>query len=573
MLRAWTSGKRLVRGDHYFWILGEHVQKSIEGLLRAAFHALLSGLSQSGVSENLETIQHVCGSRWQSTDKGRAWSSKELKDKISRLALTSNAKIFLIIDALDECNPQDRLGDLADVIVWLSSLPNVKLCVSCRPWAPFTTRFVKATMLHLDQLTYHDMVVYIEKRLRCEENQTDLRSDFREGALPAKQLTYDIAGAANGVFLWVELVVNALCSEIRTGCSVDQLRLTISEFPTDLDDYFQHLIFNRIGTTRQNVTKTAAALKLAMIIHSHKVKVDKVRPGCDVPMADDYLNFWLLSVGQLKPGFSWTDPSDPRYSALDARKKLSQTKAFLEETCKDLLVIREHKQSYNDLWGNRTHEQSYNVEFLHRTVFDFLRENPASLPIEKHAPGHFSDEGFAMDLLKLRCICRLREIDEDCVSSQTLLGDILNFQHRLTLEIHQPWLLACESTVLDTFRTRCSCLGLSHLSNEYFAARCASSGLHIYLLETAQDMPHHALTDTITIDRYHYDYPTLALLGLERPMPARSLPYDCSTKRWGAAVIPVRFSTKTVPRILADNQSGNAGYMCSISVRDNTAEW
>jgi hypothetical protein len=109
------------------------VQKSIEGLLRTVLHALLSGLSQSGFSENLETIQHVCESRWQLTDKGRAWNCRELKDMLSRLALTSNVKFFLIIDALDECDPQDRLGDLADVIVWLSRLPNVKLCVSCRP--------------------------------------------------------------------------------------------------------------------------------------------------------------------------------------------------------------------------------------------------------------------------------------------------------------------------------------------------------------------------------------------------------------------------------------------------------
>ncbi|RYZ82203.1 MAG: NACHT domain-containing protein [Proteobacteria bacterium] len=179
------------------------MQKSIEGMLRAVLHALLSGLSQSGVSENLEVIQHVCESRWQSTDKGRAWSSKELKEMLSRLAQTSNAKVFLLIDALDECDPQDRLGDLADMILWLSRLPNVKLCVSCRPWAPFTRRFDKATVLHLDQLTYHDMEVYIEQRLLCAENEADLCTDFHDGTLPAKRLINDVADAANGVFLWV----------------------------------------------------------------------------------------------------------------------------------------------------------------------------------------------------------------------------------------------------------------------------------------------------------------------------------------------------------------------------------
>jgi hypothetical protein len=137
MLQTWTNGKTLLRGDHYFWILGGHVQKSIEGLLRTVLHALLSGLSQSGFSENLETIQHVCESRWQLTDKGRAWNCRELKDMLSRLALTSNVIFFLIIDALDECDPQDRLGDLADVIVWLSRLPNVKFSAVGAIYHPF----------------------------------------------------------------------------------------------------------------------------------------------------------------------------------------------------------------------------------------------------------------------------------------------------------------------------------------------------------------------------------------------------------------------------------------------------
>jgi hypothetical protein len=472
----------------------------MEGLLRAVLHALLSGLSQSGVSENLEVIQHVCESRWQSTDKGRAWSSKELKEMLSRLAQTSNAKVFLLIDALDECDPQDRLGDLADMIIWLSRLSNVKLCDSCRPWAPFTRRFDKATVLHLDQLTYHDMEVYIETRLLCAENEADLCTDFHDGTLPAKRLINDVADAANGVFLWVELVLNALCSEIRTGCSIEQLRSAISEFPTGLDDYFQKLIFGRIGTTRPNVPKTAAALKLAMVLQSYEVGLYQGSRRT-MPMSDDYLNFWLLSIGQLDSGFSWTDQLDSRCSAFDTESKLRHTKAFLEETCKDLLVMQK---------GGR----SYSVRFLHRTVLDFLCDNAASLPIEKHAPSHFSDEGFTMDLLKLRCICQLRETGMDCELSLLLLDVILRFLNGTALEIQRQWLLACESTVLDSLRTRCKCLGLEHLVNRIFVKDCVSSGLHRILLEPAKDMPHVAIFQNYL---HKQDCLELALLELSKP--------------------------------------------------------
>ena len=43
--------------------------------------------------------------------------STEAVDMLSRLAQTPTARIFLLVDALDECEPQDRLGDLADVII------------------------------------------------------------------------------------------------------------------------------------------------------------------------------------------------------------------------------------------------------------------------------------------------------------------------------------------------------------------------------------------------------------------------------------------------------------------------
>jgi hypothetical protein len=249
ILQAWTKGRKLLRGDHYFWILGEHVQKSLNGLLRAVLHALLSGLPQSGDSEDLETTKHVCEARWQSVDRTRAWNCKELKEMLSRLALTSNTNIFLLIDALDEFEQQDRVGDLASEIVWLSQLPNIKICASCRPWTTFTKHFEKSPVLHLDRLTFHDMEVSIEKRLLSAEAEADLYSPFRDATRDAKQLVADVALAAEGVFLWVELVVNALCSEIRSGCHIEQLHLTIADFPSDLDDYLQRLVFGRIGTT------------------------------------------------------------------------------------------------------------------------------------------------------------------------------------------------------------------------------------------------------------------------------------------------------------------------------------
>jgi hypothetical protein len=514
ILHASTKGVKLLRGDHYFWILGGHVQKSLEGLLRAVLHALLFGLSRAGDSADIGTIKHVCQARWQSIGIDRAWSCKLLKEMISRLVLTANARIFLLIDALDECDPQDRLGDLADVIVWLSRLPNVKLCVSCRPWTAFTGRFKNASVLHLDRLTYRDMKLYIENRLISAETEADLCSTFRDGNSLAEDLIHSIAFAAQGVFLWVELVVNAMCSEIRTGSSVEQLRLTMDGFPTDLDDYFQKLIFGRIGTTRPNVPKTAAALKLAMVIQD-----DINRHDGRTPNPDDYRNFWLLSIGHLKPGFSWKDRVDPRKSDHDEDKKLRQTKLFLEEACKDLVVVHASGKSYK-------------VAFLHRTVFDFLRDSSASLTIKKHAPEHFSHGDFLAKLAKLRYVCRLREAWIDCQSSYDMFDTVLRqVEDANPSHTHQPWFLACEDMMVEAFRNRCVCLSLDHVLGLFRAKRCGELGRHGFCSQ--EDMPHEAGCRGPSLHYEHLDGATIQLKWSGAPKVAvvellsQALEYGC----------------------------------------------
>jgi hypothetical protein len=165
MLKTWAAGQTLLRADHYFWILGPPKQKSIEGLLRSLLYTALRTFSLTEYPDKIDAIRKICGTRWESADKQGTWTCKELKEMMSRLASVQGVKIFFFVDALDECEPQDRLGDLADVVLWLSQLRNVKLCVSCRAWDVFNQKFDKAPILHLDLLTYGDMATYIEARL------------------------------------------------------------------------------------------------------------------------------------------------------------------------------------------------------------------------------------------------------------------------------------------------------------------------------------------------------------------------------------------------------------------------
>jgi hypothetical protein len=441
MLQTWAAGQTLLRADHYFWILGSPKQKSIEGLLRSLLFAVFRSLSLAEQPGSIEAIKQICSTRWNSSGIHGTWSCKELKDMVHRLTSAHDAKIFLVVDALDECEPQDRLGDLVDTISWLSRLRNMKLCVSYRPWTVFQ-KLEEAPMLHLDQLTYRDMATYIEARLTSTEAEVGWNFEFRDQTEPAKRLIFYTARAAGGVFLWTELVVKAICSEIRKGKSIDQIDQIIAGFPSDLDGYFQQLIFNRIGASQRNITDTAAALKLAMEVEFHE-RTHRYSHAYEAsPMARSFMNFWLLSEGRLVHGFSWEDFNNVPQPCVE--RMLDQTANFLDETCKDLLTLNRDRRS----------SESSRVEFLHRTVFDFLSDNKVDFALECRAPKHFSDKDFIFDLSRLRCLCLLR-IDYDEPHMIALLHSIINIYRDLThLEVHVSWLLTCESLVVAHVRSR-----------------------------------------------------------------------------------------------------------------------
>lgn len=450
------------------------MQKTIEGLLRGILHSALLGLSQCAESGHVDAIKHICGSRWKSATANGAWSRRELKQMLTRFTSLSKVKNFLLIDALDECEPQDRLGDLANEIWWISQLPNVKLCVSCRPWEVFTRKFESSVSLRLDQLTRRDMETYVGARLIAAEEERGWDAEFKDETHAAKLLIQNVARSAEGVFLWTELVVTAMCSEIRKGSRVERLSHIISEFPSDLDEYFHRLIFDRIGRSRQNVEDTAAALRLAIIVHASTQKGATDFPDSH-PFADSYMNFWLLVNGHLSAGFSWTDSEG--ISLPSDLQMLDQTAGYLEETCKDLLVL------------NRTTES---VGFLHRTVFDFLSATRPYETLAQKEPNHFSGKDFIFNLARLRCVCLLRTQHASCEALASALGEILSLYEHLThLDQHATWLSKIESVSISQIREnrRLSYWIPLPVLDVRMSTCCVRAGLSRFLLEFYKDVP------------------------------------------------------------------------------------
>lgn len=230
----WSKGASLRRADPFIWLLGDPMQKTYEGVLRDFLHAVLTTEMKASDRERLSLMKTVCGSRWTSSNRAGAWSVEELKQILFRLTSSPGTKMFFLIDALDECGNQDDLGDLMGEILWISQLPNVKICVSCRPWHVFARRLAHTPTLRLDQLTYGDMKIYVSGEVAKHEAELDVACDFRNETPEVRKLIRDVVAAAKGVFHWTKLLVKALGREIRKGKNFEQLRCVLADFPPDL---------------------------------------------------------------------------------------------------------------------------------------------------------------------------------------------------------------------------------------------------------------------------------------------------------------------------------------------------
>jgi hypothetical protein len=335
-------------------------------------------------------------------------------------------------------------------------------------------------MLHLDQLTVRDMEIYVRGRLTTVEEEKGWYTDFGDQTQAAERFVQKVAHDTQGVFLWIELVVKAICSEMRKGKQLQQLDKVFSDFPTDLDDYFRRLIFDCIGRSRQNIKDTAAALKLAVNINTFENSSKsrgELDSGNESPFAKSFVNFWLLSNDHLMPRFSWQDYE--RIVQPCSALMMNQTASFLEETCKDLLVLN---------------HQTEEVDFAHRTVFDFLTDKNLDVALEEEVPAHFYDKDFIFNLAKLRCICILRGALKKPKSAEHILYHILYIYQDVThLDANASWLLTCESLTISGIQNALKDSGQHSRETDGTSGLCVKAGLSRVVLELYKQRPSHAL--------------------------------------------------------------------------------
>jgi hypothetical protein len=420
LLQDWAQDDLLIVADHFFWLPGTQLQRSFEGLARSLLHAILSSLAG-----DLTYAKTICAKRrWSLNTSHRPWSQSEFKRMFRTLGGLRGIRVCLLVDGLDECCPQQKHDDLMDDLLDIVRLPNIKACLSSRPWSEFATRLGRGPSLRLDQITYFDMITYVTNRIYQVTREQPLM------AKEIRKLVGLVVGRADGVFLWVELVVRAVNVELKKGRGMSRVSSIVHELPSGLDDYFATLIYERIEKTNGNISDTASVLSLAMQLE------ERPHDNGNLP----FIDYWLLSRGALGHVLELPKHDAPRDDRTSIIVMMRQTRTFLELASKDLLVL--------------SHE---NVRFLHRTVYDFLKSGRVNNAIYQGSPAHFQQTDFLSKVVRLRYIHAMMapdllcgDVDRILAAVAQLLGADANVRIFAT---------ACESLAIDHLHNVKSCLG------------------------------------------------------------------------------------------------------------------
>lgn len=232
-LHKWTSGTPVDLLSFYFWESGTLLQRNTEGLLRSLLWQLLNLLKASSDHSVYRTPSFKAFS--DVLNHTALPGVRRLMELFSMTIEERRMPFCIMIDGLDE------FGDDLDVLELVESLRvlgNVKLCVSSRPSEIFKDYFEGFPQFTLQELTASAIKTYVTDKFQM--NQTVKRLTHQNpGAV--ERLIDDIIYKADGVFLWVKLVVKDLLKGLKLRDSSATLAKRLERLSNELFDLYEHM--------------------------------------------------------------------------------------------------------------------------------------------------------------------------------------------------------------------------------------------------------------------------------------------------------------------------------------------
>ena len=270
------------------------------------------------------------------------WTLPQLQKALGSAitSLSDTARFCLFVDGLDEFKGDGNAHDeLVTMIKRVLEFEHVKICVSSRPWVIYQFAFEATPRLELHHLTSPDIDRYVEEKLLNSPEYTALKT---KKLCTDSSFAAEITRKAQGVFVWVILVVRDLIQGLRNRDSLEDLWRKPKSIPTDLYEYFNSM-FDRLD--KYYLDQACFLLRVAIIPEEpySLVTYSFILDGDD----QDTLTM------ESRPGFQ---------KKLQGRCDDCEWK--LNSRCRGLLEVAASFKE-RDCWTRK-------VGFIHKTVKDFL---------------------------------------------------------------------------------------------------------------------------------------------------------------------------------------------------------
>jgi hypothetical protein len=307
----------------FFNARGSLLEKSVLGMYRTLLYLLLTGIP---------ALQEVFDDPIFGTSvihRDYNWTVPILKSLLLEvITQLGSRRLTCFVDALDECrqeevqemiNTFEELGARA-----LKSGTKIHVCFSSRHYPFVHMQYGRELALESQAGHCRDLEIFVRKSLALAGTGSYV-----------DEITYQILQKANGVFVWVSLVVELVKREFQNG-RIFAVRKCLQEVPPRLKDLFKHII------TQDGNNLDDLLLCVQWLLCSERL----LRPD----------EFYFALVSGLDP--------DPRSIGPGANTQISWEyyDRFVISSSKGLAQVTEARP--------RT------VQFIHESVRDFfLREN------------------------------------------------------------------------------------------------------------------------------------------------------------------------------------------------------
>ncbi|KAL8983073.1 MAG: hypothetical protein Q9205_002581 [Flavoplaca limonia] len=208
-------------------------------------HNLLAGACVQLIQNSMQPLPDVLMSLYKRHNISNTRPSWEEINRIFLDVARSLHKVYIVVDAIDECSEQVRNV----VVSGLKALPDtIRILITTRPIHEITRLFPGSTKLEI-RATGFDLTKYITTRIA---NNPRLARHVQSNTTLEQEICTRVILKADGIFLSAKLHVDSLSSKT----SVKALKKALDNLPSALDELYDDAL-RRIRSQDQDDSKLA----------------------------------------------------------------------------------------------------------------------------------------------------------------------------------------------------------------------------------------------------------------------------------------------------------------------------